>query len=448
MNLIKKIKRGIIVTSTTMIILLLNFLGMANSVAAAELGTSATLEKIGDCGSLLKYKEITVVTTYVAYKDGEKYFPAYCLNANLPGVGENGSYDVSTSDLVTDVELWRRIINGYPYKTLQELGCNTKEEAFTATKHAIYCYVHGNSPDNYSAIGEAGERTLNAMRRIIENAQNSSETKMQTSLTINKNKTAWKEDNLDSNYISKTYEVEANSDYKNYTLDIKAQGNSKLPEGIKITDTDNKEKNTFNKGEEFKVLVPIKNLKNDGEFVLTIKSELNTKPVLYGKAPNSNLQDYAITTLKYENAESSTSDSYGENKTQIEVYKQEKNTKRPLEGVSFKLLNKDKEVIYSDLKTDKNGKITITGIMPGKYYLQEIQTLEGYVRYDEDIEIDVELNEKFKVTVNNSKETKIEIEKSQKELTVSKELEKTQITEKATETENVKVIKKLPVTGM
>lgn len=436
MNIIKKIKKGIIVTATTIVMLLLNFLGMANSVSAAELGTSATLVKVGDCGQLLKYKGITVITTYVAHKDGDNLFPAYCLNANLAGVGENGSYAVSTSDLVSDVGLWRRIINGYPYKTLQELGCNNKEEAFTATKHAIYCYVHGNNPDNYSAIGEAGERTLNAMKKIIENAQNSNETKMQTNLIINKNQSAWKEDKLDKNYISKTYMVEANSDYKNYSLTIQPQGESKLPEGTKITDTNNKEKTTFNKGENFKVLIPVKNLKNDGEFVLNIKSELNTKPVLYGKAPSSNLQDYAITTLKYENAESTTNDSYGENKTQIEVYKQEKNTKKPLEGVSFRLLNKDKEIVYSGLKTDKNGKITITGIMPGKYYLQETETLEGYVKYDEDIEIDVDLNEKFTVTVNNSKETKIEVEKTKKELTVSQELEK------------VNTVKKLPVTGM
>lgn len=432
----KKVKKYIIASVIGIILLIFNFLGLLNTVYAVELGSSANLQKICDCGPLLKYKGITVVTTFVANVEGENVYPAYCLNANLPGVGENGSYTVSTKDLVTDVGLWRRVINGYPYKTISELGCQTKEEAFTATKHAIYCYTHNNNPDNYSAIGEAGERTLNAMKQIIANANNSTETKMQTSITINKNISTWKEDNIDKKYVSKTYEVEANADYKTYTIGIEKTGQTNLPEGIKIVDLKNTERDTFSKGEKFKVTIPINNLKNNGEFILNVKSEMNTKPVLYGKAPSSNLQDYAITTLKYEDGKGSIKDEYGENTTRIIVYKQEKNTKKPLEGVSFNLLDANKKVIKTELKTDKEGKVIIKGIMPGKYYLKEVKALDGYVKYDEEIEIEVALNEEVSITVNNSKETKIEVEKSKKEVIVNQELGKQEI------------VKKLPVTGM
>ncbi len=34
------------------------------------------------------------------------------------------SYSVSVNEAITDVNLWRIIINGYPYKSIQELGCN------------------------------------------------------------------------------------------------------------------------------------------------------------------------------------------------------------------------------------------------------------------------------------------------------------------------------------
>ena len=51
------------------------------------------------------------------------------------------SYSVSIQDAISDVKLWRIIINGYPYKTIEELGCNSKEEAFTATKQAIAIYM-------------------------------------------------------------------------------------------------------------------------------------------------------------------------------------------------------------------------------------------------------------------------------------------------------------------
>ena len=89
------------------------------------------------------------------------------------GVTDGFSYSVSVNEAITDVNLWRIIINGYPYKSIQELGCNNKQEAFTATKQAIYCYIHGNNPNDYQAIGEAGQRTLNALNKILQDAKNS-----------------------------------------------------------------------------------------------------------------------------------------------------------------------------------------------------------------------------------------------------------------------------------
>ena len=428
MKKFRKIKKYLILIVTIIISLSFNFLGITNSVYAAQLENNVYLQNIGDCGTLLKYNGIPVITTYVAYEDAGTLCPAYCLNSSLPGVGESGSYTVSTSDLVTDVGLWRRVINGYPYKTISELGCQTIEEAFTATKHAIYCYVQGNNPDSYSAIGEAGQRTLNAMMQIISNAQNSTESKMQTSISIEPKSSKWDIDTINKTYLSKTYQVQSNADFSTYTISIENAGSTNLPDGIKITNNNNNEQTTFNKGETFKVLIPLKNLNNKGEFSLNVKSEINTKPVLYGRPPSSDLQDYAVTTLKYEDGTGTIQDSYEKNKTKIIIHKQEKDTEKPLEGVTFNLLDEAKKVIKKDLKTNKDGIIEIEGIIPGKYYIQEIATLDGYLKYDEDIEIDVKLNEEFVVTVKNSKE-----------ITVSKE------PESATE---VQQIKKLPVTGM
>ena len=426
-----KIKQAIKILVIVIMTIILNLLTLQNSIYAAELGSSANLQNSGKCPELLTYKGRPIITTYVTYNDGENSYPAYCLNANLPGVGENGNYTVSTNNLVSDVGLWRRVINGYPYKTLGELGCCSKEEAFTATKQAIYCYIHGNNIDDYKGIGDAGNRTLNAMKNIITNAQNSNESKLQTSINIDKNSGEWKQDDNDKNYVSKTYKVTANADFKTYAISLEKTGNITIPEGLKITDEKNNEKKTFNKGEKFKVLIPINNLKNNGEFNLSVKSEINSKPVLYGKAPNSSLQDYAVTTLKYEDGEGNVKDTYGKNETKIIILKQDKNSKEPLEGVSFDLLDANKKTVYSGLKTDKDGKIQIEGIMPGKYYLVETNTLDGYSKYDEEINIDVEYNEELKVVVNNSKENKVEVEKNKKEISVKN-----------------KAVKKLPVTGM
>ena len=236
MKKFKKIKNVLKVLGTIVMILILNTLSLANSVYAAELGTSANLENLGSCGSLLKYKGNTVITTYVSYNDGQNKYPAYCLNANLPGVGENGNYTVSTNNLITDVKLWRLVVNGYPYKTIGELGCANKEEAFTATKHAIYSYIHGNNPNDYTAIGEAGIRTLKALKQIVTTANNSTEVKVGSNITIQAKEGLFKQDSIDKNYVSKTYEIKANASYKDYEVSLESINKQSLPEEIKITD--------------------------------------------------------------------------------------------------------------------------------------------------------------------------------------------------------------------
>ena len=399
-----KIKKVLLVVSIILANLVFNFLGFTNNVYAVELGENANLFKIADCETLLTYKGSQIITTYVGYNDGEKTYPAYCLNANLLGVGEIGSYSVQVNDFVTDVGLLRRVINGYPYKTLEELGCESEEEAFTATKQAIYCYIHGNNIEDYDSIGEAGERTLNALYQIVSNAENSIETKLETSVEIKKENSKWEVDNSNKNFVSKTFSVSSNVDFKNYSISLENEVITELPQGLKIVNINNQEQTTFEKNEKFKILIPIKELKEGGKFKINVSSELNTKPVLYGLAPDESMQDYALTTLKYENASNSIIEEYGKNETIIIVKKTDKDNKKALEGVTFSLLDENKKVIKKDLKTNKEGEIKITNIIPGKYYIVETATLEGYVKDNKEVEIEVSLNETVTVKIDNEKE--------------------------------------------
>ena len=335
-------------------------------------------------------------------------------------------------EAIKDVGLWRVIINGYPYKSVEELGVANKEEAFTATKQAVYCYIHGNRLEDYEGIGEAGQRTLNAIYRIINNASNSKETKLSSTIEINKLDSEWKQDEIDTKYVSKTYSVTANASIKNYKIAITKENQQDI-DGIKITDMQNNEKSEFASNETFKVLVPIKNMTETGIFKLTVEGQVQTKPVLYGVAPNSGYQDYALTAATYEDGIGEKSDEYPENQTKIIIIKQDKETKEKLKGVEFELLDENKNVVYSDLKTDEEGKIEIKNLVPGKYYLRETKAKEGYQAYEELIELQVTLHEQYTITVNNNAEEKpkIEIEENEK----SKEL-------------SSETIKKLTVNGM
>lgn len=415
-------------------IFIMNSLGFMNAVCAATPINSADLYSSGDCGALLKYKGGVVKVSYVQYSyDGVDY-PAYCMDPNKPGA-ETQSYSVSVQEAVNDVGLWRRVINGYPYKSIEELGVANKEEAFTATKHAIYCYLYGNNPNSYEGIGEAGQRTLRAMHNIINNANNSHENKMSSTIQINKITNQWKQDDLDKQYASKVFSVTANANIKNYKITITKENGEEI-QGIKVTNMQNEERSEFQKDETFKVLVPIKAMTKTGTFKLMVEGQVNTKPVLYGRAPNSSYQDYAITTATYEDGTGEKTDEYPENETKIIIIKQDQDTKEKLQNTEFELLDENRRVVYSDLRTDENGRIEIKHLTPGKYYLRETKAKEGYYSYDELIELQVALHDEYTVTVNNNKEgkPKIDIEKTTK----SKQVGGT----------TVQARERLPVTGM
>ena len=419
----KKIK----ILLAVLLLIITNATLLINCVQAANLNSEKVYE-IDYCDKVLKYKGTPRGSVYVVYEENGKQYPAYCINPERIGVGETDSYDVSINGYITDVILWRIITNGYPYKTLEQLGVANEKEAYLATKQAIYCYLDNRDVNQYSGIGEAGARTLNALRQIWNNAMNSSETKISNAVDIKSLDSKWVQDKLDDKYISRTYKIEAPAPITNYTVEIK--GNN-LPKGLLVSDTNNKTKMTFKSNEEFKILIPTDKLTEDFSFEINVKTKMETKPVLYGASPSENLQNYALTVYKYEDANGIYKEELERNTAKIKILKQEKETKKTLKGVEFQLLDKNKYPIYQSLITDENGEIILENIQPGTYYLRETKTLDGYVRYDEDIKIDISLNELVSVTVNNSKEKKIEVSKDTSDIEVGKDFTQETIKEKA-----------------
>ena len=406
-------------------IFILACLYFINSVYATTINL-ADIYSTGDCGSLLKYKGAVVKVSYVQYVSNGNEYPAYCLDKTKPGA-ESSPYTVSIQEMIKDVGLWRRIVNGYPYKSIQELGVNNKQEAFTATKQAIYCYIHGNNPDDYEGIGEAGERTLNAMKNIIAKSENSTETKISNNIKVNRDQDEWKQDKIDKKYISKEFSILSEAEIQNYNIQVTNENKIDIG-GIKVTNLQNEEKDEFSANEKFKILIPIKNLYESGSIKINVETKMKTKPVLYGVAPSNNYQDYALTAETYEDSKGESNDYYSKNETKIIITKQDKDTYIPLENVEFELLDENRNVVYTGLKTNKDGKIIIENLIPGKYYIRETNTINGYEMYEDLIDAEVSLHEQLTVMVYNSKEKEpnIEINKLERD----------------------KEVKRLPVTGM
>lgn len=431
----------------TLIVILISLIPIrANAVVPIE---SAYIYANKKTDYLLIWNGIKVHTHMAVYKKDGKEYPAYCMDRELSGVEIGVSQTVDVNKLVSNVMVWRAIINGYPYKTISELGCKTEEEAYLATKQAVYCMLTNRDVNEYSAVGESGQRTLNALKQIVKNARSSSITKVSSELKVNQKNSLWKVDNIDTEYISQTFNVSANAGFDKYLVELK---NLDI-EGAKITDKNNNEKKEFKSNEEFKVLIPIINIKKDGNFTINVSGKVATKPVFYGETRDSSLQSYALTGYTYEEGNGSKKVYFTKNDTKIIIVKKDNTGKNKLQGVEFELLNENKDVIYTGLTTDKDGQITIENLLPGTYYIRETRTLEGYEIYNKLIEIKLDLNEKATVNVINSEEepdisinnieTEISVESSESKIEVHNSKNNIDIKNNKNEI-NVK----LPKTGM
>jgi len=361
-----------------------------------------------DCGYLLKLDDSERIVEYVVYNKNGVEYPAYCINRELSGIGNIpgfsvGGYTVSVEQQLQDSLIWRAIINGYPYKTLPELGVANHLEAFTATKQAVYCVIYGldsNNFERWSPVGEAGVRTLNAMKQIVYAARNSNESKVSSAIIITAESTKWNIDETDKNYLYQEFSVSSYSRVHTYKLSLK--GN--IPEETKIVEDKANKK--------FKVIVPIKSLTKDSTFSIEVKGEVETKPVFVGVSPNPEWQNYALTGEFLENGNGIKEVNYFQNNTKIKILKIDKDTKESIEGVEFNILDENKNVIYQNLKTNKMGEILVENIVPGKYYVQEIVAKEGYIGIAEPLEIEVQYNETLEVEISNKKiEVQIEMPK-------------------------------------
>lgn len=412
-----------------LIIILINIFSIASN-AVTPINT-AYIYANKKTDPLLMWDGLRIHTHMAVYKVGNKEYPAYCMNRDLPGVEIGFSQTVDVSKLVSNVKVWRAIINGYPYKTIAELGCKTEEEAYLATKQAVYCMLTNRDVNEYTAIGESGKRTLNALKQIVKNARNSKITKVSAELTVNQKNSLWQIDNIDKNCVSQSFTVSANAGFDKYLVEVQ---NLNI-EGVKITDKTNKEKTEFNSDEEFKILIPITNITKDGNFTINVTGNVETKPVFYGESRDPALQNYALTGYTYEEGTGSKKIYYTKNETKLIIIKKDNKSNIGLEGVEFELLDENKNVLYTGLKTDGNGKIEIKNLQPGTYYIRETRTLEGYEIYNKLIKVELDLNEETTVNVINLEEepnVKTTIKKSE-----------TSVKQNKTET-NIK----LPKTGM
>lgn len=396
------------------VLLLFMIVSQFGSAFAAQIGETKDLVSLGECGNDLKYTNsqgatVVILTHYVVYKENGKQYPAYCLNVNLHGVDDNDSYGVEVGDMsqvANNQAVWRVLLNGFPYKSAKEMGLDNDYQAFAVTKQAVYSVLDGRDTSRYFGATEVGNRMANKIRELANIGRNGTQTYQDPVITTNAITDAGV-DNKDKNYISQTFVVNSQVNVKDIKIILNGQS---APEGTKVTDENNNVKNTFNRGEYFKVLVPRENIKNEVNIQFSISGQAEIFPILFGKAPNSNLQNYVLTSDPFVLSNSKGTMNYKPT-GEIEVTKVASGdssitgTKKGngLKGAVFTVKSKNGE-FEKEMTTDEYGKFKLSGLDLGEYIISE-KLAPDYFLEGKNLKFELKLEydgDKKEITVENT----------------------------------------------
>lgn len=371
------------------------------ALAATEI-SSALVKNGGDCGYHLQFFDTKqnawsyIITHYAYYEHDGKQYPAYCLDKDSPGVGtpEAGNqYTVNVNDVINDVRIWRIAINSYPYQTPESLGVENYLDAFVATKQAIYCIIYNREPSTYFKGGDSrGESIKNAIVRLVDIGRNGSQTPVNTDIIANKIG-SFKED---GEYYSQEYSVNSPVETSQYII----KNTNGLPNGSKITNMSNNEQNTFSGNEHFKVRVPKSQITTDLDITILLQAKCKNYPVFYGKSTVPGTQDYLLTFDPFGDITGIAKLNVKANTGKIKIVKNDMDTNKPIEGVTFQLSKKDGTVIANST-TNSNGESTFTNLYQGSYVLKEISTNANYILNEKAFDINVEYNKTTSQTITN-----------------------------------------------
>ena len=291
----KKIYSKIIAVFMLLITLFSSF----SNIAFATDISSANLKVIENSDSHIQFKFDSgwgnVRTNYIGYTVNGKTYASYCISHGYPGVDEVGNYTVSINSLLSDERLWRTITMGFPYSSASSLGVECDLDAYVATKQAVYCVILGRDVYSlYRGRDARGNKIVDAIYRLTQEGLYGTRRRVDPAIFVNK-VGGFKRDNINSNYYMQEYSLTSNLEMSTYTItDVLG-----FPSGTLITDMNNNQKNTFNAGNNFKVLVPISALGQEINGTIVANGKVKSYPVFFGATPNSSWQNYAITYDPY-----------------------------------------------------------------------------------------------------------------------------------------------------
>lgn len=214
--------------------------------------------------------------------------PAFCVDPKKAGPGEYfaGKYDLNVAGAETNEKVAAIINNSIPYKTYQELGVNSEEEAYAATKAAIWCVIGVSNYTNKDAWDcPSNPKVKELFDKLVDLALNNPSPVKAAVYGIIK---VDEEPVEEGSYFVQRFQVKETSNSGKKITKYKVELTGDYPDGTIITDEEGVEKTQFKGEETFAIRIPKTSVpaSDNAEANVKISANLFSNVILIGKPMN------------------------------------------------------------------------------------------------------------------------------------------------------------------
>ena len=433
--------------------MLLALLAVMGLLPTAAFAASTPEEALGEVqiyngGVEMSYLSIngrirSQIYTYYNYDNGSgstREIPAYCVNPNTLGVpqtvGVGESIEYLADEKASDPKVVGIVANGYPTRSLAELGLENKYQGYYATKMALWCYLLSNWDINNLKVNpnltgvelQRAQKILAAAKDIYARGTAWNEM-LSPEVTCTPDRDTAYEVTIDGKqYKQQVFTFWSKTWVCDYSVNVAFSVPDDVPDGTRIVDMNNQDITTITTegtgdgyAGKFKILYPLESVQGKtGSVQLSFNTNVYKYAVFFAicqeKDEYGELQNYVVdtdptTTMQlsaYSNYSDGTTIEY---ETGLRIIKYETGTEIPISGALFEVIGPDGDSVGTFV-TNGDGRIEIPLKKSGNYTVVEREAPQHYMISEEPAQnVTVVYDEVAEVTFFNDPYGTLRIEK-------------------------------------
>ena len=436
-----------------LISMLLALLAVMGLLPTAAFAASTPEEALGEVqiyngGVEMSYLSIngrirSQIYTYYNYDNGSgstREIPAYCVNPNTLGVpqtvGVGESIEYLADEKASDPKVVGIVANGYPTRSLAELGLENKYQGYYATKMALWCYLLSNWDINNLKVNpnltgvelQRAQKILAAAKDVYARGTAWNEM-LSPEVTCTPDRDIAYEVTIDGKqYKQQVFTFWSKTWVCDYSVNVAFSVPDDVPDGTRIVDMNNQDITTITTegtgdgyAGKFKILYPLESVQGKtGSVQLSFNTNVYKYAVFFAicqeKDEYGELQNYVVdtdptTTMQlsaYSNYSDGTTIEY---ETGLRIIKYETGTEIPISGALFEVIGPDGDSVGTFV-TNGDGRIEIPLKKSGNYTVVEREAPQHYMISEEPAQnVTVVYDEVAEVTFFNDPYGTLRIEK-------------------------------------